>query len=109
MKGYLLLSGDKIGEIEFKVIDESMGVIAGVCLPYSSYEKYQSQIQLSCEKKNIANIDDFDFAVTFDGKNILEPQGGIGVTDLKDFEEICVEVAGLPYETLKLIIDSEES
>jgi hypothetical protein len=34
----------------------------------------------------------------------LDPEGGIGIMDLKDFYEINVESAGLKYEIIKKIM-----
>jgi hypothetical protein len=40
MIGYLTLDGERLGEIDFKVIDESMGGIGGQLEPFPAYTKY---------------------------------------------------------------------
>lgn len=99
MIGYLFIVNEKIGEVNFKIIDESMGVIGGVLLPNENYGKYQSTIQEHFEKKGISNIEDFNFRILI-VETELNPLGGIGVTDSKDFDEIYVESGGLDQITL---------
>ena len=103
MIGYLKLNEEILGEINFKVIDESMGVIGGELKPYDPYYKYQEQIQSLSDSKGVANIDDFNFLININENTILYPEGGIGVTDLKEFDEILVEVSGLPDDLKKLV------
>ena len=103
MIGYLKLNEEILGEINFKVIDEGMGVIGGALKPYDDYYKYQKQIQFLCDTKGVANLDDYNFLISIDEDTILNPEGGIGVTDLKGFDEILVDVAGLPNDLHKLL------
>lgn len=95
MTGFIYIDSDKIGEVDFEIIDETMGSIGGQLIANDNYKKYQSIIQSHCDKKGIANITDFNLKILLANNTKLSPQGGIGITDIKDFEEIYVEVAGL--------------
>ena len=109
MIGYLFIANEKIGEVDFKIIAESMGVIGGFLLPTQHYEKYQSAIQEHYERSGISNIHDFNFIIVLDGTE-LKPSGGIGVTDSKEFDEIYVESGGLDQITLeKLRVENSKN
>ena len=101
MIGYLFIDNEKIGEVDFKIIDESMGMIGGVLLPNSNYMKYQSTIQKHFESRGISNILDFNFRIIQNDIE-LKPEGGIGITDSKEFDEIIVESGGLDQTTLEI-------
>jgi hypothetical protein len=95
MKGTVFIDNEEIGSADFKVIDESMGGIQGELDPTENYKKYKRQIQELFDKKGIASIEDFNFKIVLDDNTVLRPEGGIGITDSKDFDEILVESAGL--------------
>lgn len=99
MIGYLFIDNEKIGEVNFKIIAESMGVIGGDLIPNDNYRKYQLIIQEHYERNGISNIHDFNFRIILDDLE-LKPAGGIGVTDSKEFNEIFVESGGLDQVTL---------
>lgn len=103
MKGFLYIAKDKIGEIDFSVIDESMGVIGGTLHPNTKYMIYQSSIQKCYEQQGVANINQFNFRVVFEDNSVLNPEGGIGVTDAVNCEDIYVEAAGLDIEVINKI------
>ena len=42
MKGFLYIHNDKIGEADFRVVDQSMGGIDGCLIAYDSYQKYMT-------------------------------------------------------------------
>jgi hypothetical protein len=94
MIGFIYLGEDIIGEVDFQIIDESMGAIGGNLIVDSLYKKYQNKIRKLYDQKGIANSYDFNFEVVLNG-SILQPEGGIGITDSSEFDEIYVEVAGL--------------
>ncbi len=94
MKGFVCIDEDKIGEVIFSIIDESMGVIGGDLIKNDNYIKYQPYIQQHFEEKGISNIDNFNFRIFINDDIELKPAGGIGVTDSSDFDEIYVESAG---------------
>jgi hypothetical protein len=95
MKAYLYIDNDKIGEVFFTIIDTNMGIISGDLIANETYKKYQQTIQQHFETQGISNIDNFNFRVLLEDNTELKPQGGIGVTDSKDFVEINVECNGL--------------
>lgn len=102
MLGFLYIDNDKIGETEFEIIDESMGGIGGRLIPYASYEKYRKQIQSLYNLKGIANIDDLNIKILIEN-TIINPVGGIGITDSPEFDEILVESAGIDYDIIDKI------
>ena len=93
MKGKIYIDEDLIGETIFKMADESMGGIIGFFIPTSNYEKYKKKIQFLTKEKGIANISDFNFSITIENEEELNPRGGIGITDIKGYE-IIIESAG---------------
>jgi hypothetical protein len=103
MKGFLYIDNDKIGEADFKVIDESMGGIDGYLIAYDSYKKYKAMIQQHCDKKGISNIIDFNYRIFLEDNTELTPAGGIGVTDIESLDEIYVESAGIDCLTIEKI------
>jgi hypothetical protein len=103
MKGFLYIDNYKLGEVDFKIIDESMGGIGGVLIANDDYKKYQPIIQEHYEKSGISNMDDFSFRILLADKTELIPMGGVGVTDSKDFDEIYVELTGLDFEIIEKI------
>jgi hypothetical protein len=101
MKAYLSISVIKVGEVELAVIDEGMGSLGGYLVPNENYKEYQQKIQKDFERKGVSNSQNFDFSITLQDNTVLVQEGGIGVTDSKDFEEIYVEIAGLDLSILK--------
>jgi len=101
MKGFLYIGNDKIGEVDFKIIDECMGGIGGNLIANDNYKKYQKVIQHHYERRGISNIDNFNFRIMLEDNTELIPQGGIGITDSVEFDEIYVESAGLDLSMLK--------
>ena|SRR5688572_12705166 len=104
MKGIVFIDNDEIGAADFKVIDESMGGIQGQLTPTETYKKYKKQIQELFDKKGIANVDDFNFKIVLDDKTVLRPEGGIGITDSSELDEIFVESAGLDSKVIEKIV-----
>jgi len=103
MKGYIYIDSDLIGEANFKVIDESMGVIGGDMLPSVLYDHYKKQIQDLYENKGIANIDDLNFKIILENETQLDPEGGIGITHSPEFKVIYIDAAGLDVKTISMI------
>jgi hypothetical protein len=85
-----------------------MGVIGGELLPNINYRKYQPTIQEHYERNGISNNHDFNFRILLDNLELM-PEGGIGVTDSKEFNEIFVESGGLDQITLEKIRSSSSS
>jgi len=101
MKGFLYIDNDQLGEVDFRIIDESMGVIGGDFIPKGSYDKYKPLIQSQSNQKGISNITDFNYRIVLKDKTELNPEGGIGITDLEEFDEIYVEAAGLEQNIIQ--------
>ncbi|MBN8686679.1 MAG: hypothetical protein J0M10_06665 [Chitinophagales bacterium] len=99
MIGQVYIDNEIIGEVDFRIIEETMGVIGGDLIPNSNYFKYQPTIQEHFEKNGISNIHDYNFRIILDEIE-LNPEGGIGITDSKEFNEIIVESGGLDQVTL---------
>jgi hypothetical protein len=104
MISYLYIDNDLIGTISFKIIDEGMGAIGGELIPSDLYGKYKKQIQALCEKYGIANIEHLNFKIILENGTTLNPEGGIGVTDIPQFEEIEVEAPGLDIASIKKLL-----
>lgn len=103
MKGILYIHNDNIGVVSFSVIDERMGGIGGYLITNDNYKKYQPTIQQHFEKQGISNIDNFHFRIILEDNTELQPEGGIGVTDSADFDEIYIESTGLDTGTMNKI------
>jgi hypothetical protein len=103
MKGFLYIDNDKIGEVDFKVVDESMGGIDGYLIAYDGYQKYKAAIQQLCDTKGISNSVDFNYRILLEDDTELTPAGGIGVSDHESLDEIYVESAGIDYLTIEKI------
>jgi len=95
MKAFLYIDNDKIGEVNFSIIDESMGGIGGILIANNNYQKYQVTIQQHFDNQGISNIDNFNFRILLTDNTELNPEGGIGITDSVDFDDIYVESVGI--------------
>lgn len=101
MRAFLYIDNDNVGEVNFSIIDESTGGIGGNLIANDNYKKYQPTIQQHFEKQGISNVDNFNFRILLKDNTELKPEGGIGVTDSADFNEIYVESAGLDLSQFK--------
>ena len=101
MNIHIHIDDDLIGEVELRVIDESMWVVGGNLIPTPLYQKYQAQIQVLYNTVGIAGMRDFNFKAIFQGL-VLDPQGGIGITDSEEFNEIYVDIAGVDMSKFRL-------
>lgn len=103
MKASLHIAEILIGELlDLAVIDESMGAIGGYLIPNQNYEKYRPEIQQHCKLKGISNSSDFEYTLALKDGSVIVSEGGIGVTDIVEFDEIYVEAAGIDLLDLKL-------
>ena len=103
MKANIYIESDLIGSTHFKIADIGMGGIIGDLSPNENYKKYRPKIQSLTENKGIANSEDFKFIIKLNDNQILNPEGGIGITDMKGYNEIIIESAGNPYEIIQII------
>ena len=101
MKGHLFLNNHFPGEIDFIIIDESMGAVGGALTPSNVYEDFKEKIQSLCDRKGIANSDDLNFEISFHEIGTINPEGGIGITDTKGLDEIQVEAAGISADIIQ--------
>lgn len=95
MKCFLYIDNELIGTVDFKVIDESMGVISGDLVPSNNYRKFQIEVQQHFEAKGIANAEDFKFRITLADGTEIKSEGGIGIVDSGNVDEVIVEAAGV--------------
>ncbi|SFI48229.1 hypothetical protein [Halpernia frigidisoli] len=104
MEGKIFIDVYEIGNVDFKIIDENMGVIGGDFLSIHNYDKFKSKVQNFTEKNGNANSADFNFEILI--KNIeLNPIGGITLLDSKEFDEMYLDAAGLDLRELEKITD----
>ena len=101
MIGTLYIDNVKIGEINFDIIDKSMGAIGGKLSADAAYGRYRTKIQHLYNLKGIANIDDFNLKIILIDGTIVNPNGGIGIIDSADFDEILVESSGIDSDIIE--------
>ncbi|MGO4773908.1 hypothetical protein ACEN2I_19900 [Flavobacterium sp. W22_SRS_FK3] len=78
-----------------------MGGIGGNLIANDNYSKYRFAIQQHFDRKGVSNVEDFNFRILLEDNTELKPEGGIGVTDSADFDEIYVASVGLDLSNLK--------
>jgi len=101
MKCLIFIEEIEIGEANLEVIDETMGAIGGILVPFPAYQKFQHLVQDQCELKGVSNITDFNYKISTGDKLDLYPIGGIGITDMKGIDEIYIECARLNLNKIK--------
>jgi hypothetical protein len=103
MKAELYIENIIIGVFELNIIDESMGIAGGQFFANTNYQNFQSDIQKQCDENGISNSENFNFiAKKLTGEELIA-EGGIGITDIKAFDEIEIEICGLNNETIEEI------
>lgn len=108
MKGTLFIDNDIIGVVNFSTIDETMGATGGYLITNETYKIYQPAIQQHVKNQGISNSTHFNFRIVPEDQSELKPQGGIGITDCKEFDEIYVEAAGLDFRTMDKIKSKQQ-
>ena len=102
MKATLFIDKIEIGNVDFEIIDEFMGVLSGTLNPNENYKQFEPNILEQFDEKGISNIDDFKYKIILENGYELNPEGGIGVIQSKEFiDEIIIETAGNNLENLK--------
>lgn len=102
MKAILFIDKTEIGNVEFEIIDEIMGVLSGTLIPNDNYKKFEPNILQQFEEKGVSNITDFKYQLILENGYELNPEGGIGVIHSREFiNEILVETAGNNIENIK--------
>jgi hypothetical protein len=92
-----------VGQANFRIADESMGAIIGELKPNANYEKFKEKIQVLTEEKGLANSSELSFRIVINKTIDLKPEGGIGITHIKSFDEIFIESAGNGQEVIEMI------
>lgn len=95
MKAFVYIDTENIGEVILEIIDESMGVIGGQFFSNGNYEKYKQLIRQQCKNKSISNSTDFNYKIVLSDNLPIIAQGGIGITDIENFDEKYIEIAGV--------------
>ena len=102
MKGQIFIDNSEIGNVEFKIIDKSMGSIGGDFVASENYEKYKSDVQKFTKKNGNANSQNFNFRIVVENIE-LNPIGGICLVDSEEFSEMYVDAAGISESDLKKV------
>ena len=102
MKGFLFVDNDKIGEVDFKIVDETMGGIGRQLKTNGNYKKYQNIIQQNCNDQGISHARNLNFRIIVKENIELYPVGGIGVIDIAEYDEIYVELSGVDVSSLEI-------
>lgn len=84
-----------IGNVTFEIIDESMGAVSGILRTNENYKKYQKIIQEQTEEKGISNTENFKYRILKNNEIEIVAEGGIGISDSLEFNEIRIESAGI--------------
>jgi hypothetical protein len=95
MECKVFIGEELIGNVTFEIVDESMGGISGKLLVNPNYEKYQKIIQRQTEENGISNSENYDYRIITNNNIEIKAEGGIGITDYKEFNEIIIESAGI--------------
>ena len=103
MKGKIYIDNIEIGHAIFNVTDASMGGISGELIPNENYNSYRERIQNLTISKGIANNEDFELRIVINDELEINPCGGIGITDLEEFDEIIIESAGIENQVIEKI------
>lgn len=106
MKGQIFIDDSEIGYVEFKIIDESMGVIGGDFCATENYNEFKSEVQRLTDKNGNANSHNFNFKIIIGGE-ILNPIGGICLLDSEVFCEMYLDAAGIRQSDLKKVSKSK--
>ena len=102
MEGRIFIDNLEIGIVEFKIIDESMGAIAGDFVAAEDYGKFKSEIQKLTEKNGNANSQNFNFKIIVENTE-LNPVGGICLIDSEEFGEMYLDAAGISQSELEKV------
>jgi hypothetical protein len=94
MKGFVFIDNKKIEFVNFKNIDESMGVIGGDFFANENYTQFKKDIQKLTNKYGNANSVNYNFKVLLNSIE-LNPFGGISLVDSEEFNEMYIDATGL--------------
>lgn len=108
MRAYLFANQDLLGSFDAKVIDRSMGIVGGFFKPTSLYLTiYQETFRNHLLKSDWNRMQALNLRVIAETGHELKPEGGILVTDLKEFPgDISIEVCGLASHDITSLLFS---
>ena len=98
MECKVFIGEELIGNVTFEIIAETMGGISGKLLVNPNYGKYQKIIQKQTEKNGISNSENYNYRITTKNNIEIKPEGGIGINDFIEFNEIIIESAGIDFK-----------
>jgi hypothetical protein len=104
MKAHLLSNETVLGSFHLKIMDETMGVVAGDFSPTEQYiMDFQQAFRDHLSNSNWALIESFNLSVITENGTRLNPAGGIIINDFEDFpDEFTIEVCGIDLEGMNL-------
>jgi hypothetical protein len=102
MECKIYIENEIIGNVNFEIIDESMGAISGNLIINDNYKKYQKIIQEQTEEKGISNSENFKYRIITNNEIEIIAEGGIGISDSEEFNEIIIESAGINLSVLRI-------
>nr|WP_314895675.1 hypothetical protein [uncultured Flavobacterium sp.] len=102
MKGFVFIDNEEIGFVNFKKIDESMGVIGGDFFANENYIKFKKDIQKLTSKYGNSNSVNYNFKVLLNNIK-LNPFGGISLVDSEEFNEMYLDAAGLDENIIEKV------
>lgn len=102
MKGRIYIDDSEIGNVDFKIIDESMGAIGGDFVAAEDYGKFKREIQKLTEKNGNANSQNFNFRIVVENVE-FNPVGGICLSDSEEFAEMYLDAAGISQSELEKV------
>ncbi len=95
MECEVYIKNELIGKATFEIIDESMGGISGNLIVNENYKKYQKTIRKQTEENGISNSENFEYRILTNNNIVIYAEGGIGISDSEEFNEIIIESAGI--------------
>lgn len=101
MRGSLYIQNNKIGEVDFRIVDPVLGNIGGTLFTSEQYAQYKKEIQQLTVDKGLADSTDFPFSVVFINDIKHENFENITVTDFPELDEIYVECEAVGTEILE--------
>ena len=104
MTGLIYIEHDIIGKIDLQLINKSDRVIGGKMIPAPGYEKYKIKIQELSSDKIVADDSDFPFRIILEDSTLVDPEGGINLTDMIESpNDIYIEAYGVSKEVVRKI------
>ncbi|GAB3866875.1 hypothetical protein GCM10028824_08040 [Hymenobacter segetis] len=104
MEIQLFAGSIKLGIVDSKIIDDSMGIVGGILQPSPAYfSDFQSFFRANTQAPDWQALADLELTGLFSLGEILECDGGICLTDVEEYSEISVEFCGLNQRIMSII------